>query len=82
VRAGDVVTVALDRAVRVLKVTGFAERRGSAEAARALCEHMEPPAARRSEALAGAGPVREQGAGRPTKRDRRAIDRFTGEDEF
>jgi ribosome-associated heat shock protein Hsp15 len=36
VRAGDVVTVALDRAVRVLKVTGFAERRGSADAARAL----------------------------------------------
>jgi ribosome-associated heat shock protein Hsp15 len=36
VRAGDVVTVALDRAVRVLKVTGFAERRGSADVARAL----------------------------------------------
>ena len=28
VRNGDVITVALDRAVRVLKVTGFAERRG------------------------------------------------------
>ena len=28
VQAGDVVTVALDRAVRVMKVTGFAERRG------------------------------------------------------
>ena len=36
VRSGDVVTVALDRAVRVLKIAGFAERRGSAEAARAL----------------------------------------------
>jgi ribosome-associated heat shock protein Hsp15 len=30
VRAGDVITVALDRAVRVLKVRGFAERRGPA----------------------------------------------------
>ena len=29
VRAGDVVTVALDRGVRVLKVTGFVERRGA-----------------------------------------------------
>ena len=28
VRTGDVITVALDRGVRVLKVTGFAERRG------------------------------------------------------
>ena len=36
VRAGDVVTVALDRTVRVLRVAAFAERRGSAEAARAL----------------------------------------------
>jgi ribosome-associated heat shock protein Hsp15 len=28
IRSGDVVTVALDRGVRVVKVTGFAERRG------------------------------------------------------
>jgi ribosome-associated heat shock protein Hsp15 len=28
VRSGDVITVALDHAVRVLKVRGFAERRG------------------------------------------------------
>ena len=31
VRAGDVLTVALDRTVRVLKVVAFAERRGSAD---------------------------------------------------
>jgi ribosome-associated heat shock protein Hsp15 len=36
VRPGDVLTVALDRAVRVLKVAGFAERRGSADDARDL----------------------------------------------
>ena len=42
VRPGDVVTVALDRAVRVLKVVAFAERRGSADEARALCETLEP----------------------------------------
>jgi ribosome-associated heat shock protein Hsp15 len=39
-RIGDVLTVALDRAVRVLRVTGFAERRGSAEAARSLFEDL------------------------------------------
>ena len=33
-KAGDVVTVALDRTVRIMKVTGFAERRGDADAAR------------------------------------------------
>ena len=36
VKAGDVVTVGLDRSVRVLKITGFAERRGDAAAARVL----------------------------------------------
>ena len=35
-KAGDVVTVGLDRSVRVLKIIGFAERRGDAASARAL----------------------------------------------
>jgi ribosome-associated heat shock protein Hsp15 len=36
VRIGDVVTLALDRSVRVLRVEGIRERRGDAPAARAL----------------------------------------------
>lgn len=36
VRIGDVVTLALDRSVRVVRVEGFAEKRGAAPAARAL----------------------------------------------
>jgi ribosome-associated heat shock protein Hsp15 len=83
VRLGDIVTVALDRSVRVLKVTAFAERRGSAESARPLAEDMMPASestpARRAPAPAG---VRQAGAGRPTKRDRRAIAHMRGEDEF
>jgi ribosome-associated heat shock protein Hsp15 len=78
VKAGDVVTVALDRAVRIMKVTAFAERRGDADAARLLYEDLtpistvaarEPPAAER-----------DPGAGRPTKQERRAIDRLLGRD--
>jgi ribosome-associated heat shock protein Hsp15 len=41
VKAGDVLTVALDRTVRILKVTGFAERRGDAAAARLLYDDLE-----------------------------------------
>jgi ribosome-associated heat shock protein Hsp15 len=78
VRPGDVVTVALDRAVRVLRVLGFAERRGSADDARALCGLIEPAPGARSEAPLA---LREAGTGRPTKRQRRAIERFTGVDE-
>ncbi len=79
VRPGDVVTVALDRNVRLLKVIGYAERRGSAEAARGLFEDITPPPATPREPSAGA---REEGAGRPTKRERREIDRLQGRDEF
>ena len=41
VRPGDVITVALDRGVRVLKVTGFAERRGPARRGVALYLYLE-----------------------------------------
>jgi ribosome-associated heat shock protein Hsp15 len=82
VRVGDVVTVALDRAVKVLKVTAFAERRGSAESARALMEDLAPaPQSAQAPPPPVAG-VRSSGAGRPTKRDRRAIAQFKGEDDF
>ena len=40
IKIGDVVTVALDRAVRVLKVIGFNERRGDAASARVLYEEL------------------------------------------
>jgi ribosome-associated heat shock protein Hsp15 len=81
VRPGDVVTVALDRAVRVLKVRAFADRRGSAEDARAICEALDPPEGRPAEHGPPPPAAREHGAGRPTKRDRRATARFTGREE-
>ena len=73
VRPSDVVTVALDRNVRLLKVLGFAERRGSAEIARVLFEDISPPAKPAPEPPVG---QRDPGSGRPTKRERRAIDRL------
>ena len=78
VRPGDVVTVALDRHVRVLKVKGFAERRGSAEAASGLFDDLTPQKAAQPVPIA----EREEGAGRPTKRERRAIDRLQGSDDW
>ncbi|MDA9398923.1 tRNA synthetase RNA-binding protein [Bradyrhizobium sp. CCBAU 45389] len=40
IKLGDVLTIALDRTVRVLKVTGFNERRGDAASARVLYEEL------------------------------------------
>ena len=41
VKAGDVLTIGLDRTVRVLRVVGFSERRGDASAARVLYEDLQ-----------------------------------------
>ncbi|QDM18956.1 RNA-binding S4 domain-containing protein [Tardiphaga sp. vice352] len=45
VKIGDVLTVALDRTVRVMKVEAFAERRGDATAARVLYADVPLPPA-------------------------------------
>ena len=41
VKPGDVLTIGLDRTVRVLEVVGFAERRGDADAARVLYNELQ-----------------------------------------
>ncbi len=40
VRSGDVITVALERSVRVLKVKGFIERRGPARTGQSLYDEL------------------------------------------
>ena len=46
VRLGDVITISLNRSVRVLQVQGFAARRGFSEIARGLYEELTPGADR------------------------------------
>ena len=49
VKVGDVLTIGLDRTVRLLKVVGFAERRGDASAARILYADLQEPPQQRQE---------------------------------
>ena len=76
VQVGDLVKVTIGTMRRVLRVRALSERRGPAPEARALYDDLTPPAPPRIRAL----PIgaREVGAGRPTKRERRAIDRLRG----
>jgi len=46
VRIGDVLTLALDRSVRVLRVEGFCAKRGASGAARALYVELTEPSGR------------------------------------
>lgn len=78
VKAGDVLTFPAGASVRVVKVVSGGARRGPASEARTLYEDMTP---RDAKPVVDAGvPARSKGAGRPTKKDRRAIDALTGED--
>jgi ribosome-associated heat shock protein Hsp15 len=67
VKVGDTLTLALPVGVRVLRIAACGSRRGPAPEARALYEDLTPPEPPVSVA------ARPDGAGRPTKRDRRAI---------
>ena len=71
VRPGDVLTVPQGPHVRVVRVLQVGARRGPAAEARTLYEDLAPPVP-----APAADGQRESGAGRPTKSDRRALDRL------
>lgn len=84
VKSDDVVTISLGPNVRILKIVAFGMRRGPAsEASRLYLELTPSPEATKSSSAGAEGnrapqAVRERGSGRPTKRDRRAIERLKG----
>lgn len=76
VNLGDEVRVRLHGFDRVYRVIGLATRRGSAAEAAAYFEDLTPPPPPRVERPAPI--LRERGAGRPTKRERRDLERLRG----
>lgn len=78
VSPGDVLTISLERAVKVLRVVAGGSRRGPFEEARLLYEDLSPPPPPR---VPGAlFPRRAPGTGRPTKRERRSLAAWLGRD--
>jgi ribosome-associated heat shock protein Hsp15 len=78
VRPGDEVRVRIEGFDRMLIVRQTLVKRVSAAvAASALEDRTPPPPPRETVALVAS---RDRGAGRPTKRERREIDRFEGRD--
>ena len=74
VRPGDILTFAKNQDIRVIEIVAMGERRGPASEAQDLYRDLSPPEAKRPLDRSAVG--RPRGAGRPTKRDRRAIDRL------
>ena len=73
-RVGDEVWVQKPRRLYVLEVVALGDKRLAPALARDLyADHSPPPPPKEEVVL-----ERERGAGRPTKRDRRRMDRFRG----
>jgi ribosome-associated heat shock protein Hsp15 len=68
---GDVLTFSQARDVRVIRVVALGERRGPAPEAQALYEDLDPPKPREPDLSA----PRSEAGGRPTKRDRRLLEK-------
>jgi ribosome-associated heat shock protein Hsp15 len=80
VKPGDVLTITLDRRILVWRVLDPGSRRGPATEAQLLYEDLTPPPSAGADGIPDAmPPVREPGAGRPTKKERRDIDRLRDE---
>lgn len=75
VKVGDVLTVALESGVRVLKVAALGERRGPAPEAQLLYEDLTPAPEAEVPAPARVGK-------RPSKKDRRRLDTFRAGEDF
>jgi ribosome-associated heat shock protein Hsp15 len=74
VKIGDEVRAFAPRGTVVFVVKGIADKRLSAALAQLLYDDHSPPPPPKEERTA----VRERGAGRPTKADRRALTRLRG----
>jgi len=78
VRVGDIITFPQARTIRVVEVLALGARRGPASEAQTLYKDLTPPAPPREAPSRPA--ARERGSGRPTKADRRAVDRLMEKD--
>ena len=86
VKAGDVLTFPQARTIRTIKILELGARRGPASEAQLLYQDMAPPTEtakqdRKRGPLEAAAPAqRIPGSGRPTKSQRRALDRLRDTD--
>lgn len=89
VKPGDVLTLSLGPRVRILEILGIGKRRGPAPEAQRLFRDLTDPGAASAPGSTKLGSsdetrvapllaVRPDGSGRPTKRERRQIEKLRG----
>jgi ribosome-associated heat shock protein Hsp15 len=76
VKVGDVLTFPQGHHIRVVRIAALGVRRGPASEARLLYEDLAPVVPAAPNPADPAVAARDPGAGRPTKADRRALERL------
>ena len=79
IRVDDVLTFPKGDHIRVIKVLDPGSRRGPAPEARELYEDLAPPMPKTKRTVEDSVATREKGSGRPTKKERRALDKLRDE---
>lgn len=75
---GDVLTFPQGPHIRVIEIVALANRRGPATEAQALYRDLAPPQPKPKTERPPKIALRDDGAGRPTKKERRETDRLRG----
>ena len=83
VGAGDVLTMSLHGRIMVWRILDCGTRRGPAPEAQGLYEDLSPPALLKADLSPYEAAIapRSDGAGRPTKKERRDTDKLRGGDD-
>jgi ribosome-associated heat shock protein Hsp15 len=76
VKSGDRIDITFERAKRILVVKAAGDRRGPYEEARLLYDDLTPAPEAKDRLTLLEQAMRQPGSGRPTKKERRAIDRY------
>lgn len=85
ISVGDTITVRHNHLTKIFKVIKLIDKRVSAILAAECYEDLSPAEVLDpllKSVFYKAGGLRDKGAGRPTKRDRRDIDKFSDDDDF
>ena len=81
IKPGDKIELSLDRRDIVLVVRSGGHRRGPFEEARLLYDDVSPTAEDKKKLTPYEQATRDVGTGRPTKKERRAIDRLMSDED-
>ncbi|MBL4785123.1 MAG: RNA-binding S4 domain-containing protein [Cohaesibacteraceae bacterium] len=81
IKPGDTLTIAVHEQIKILTVVANGQRRGPAAEAQLLYNDLSPPPPTKEDLKLNRTPAqREQGAGRPTKKQRRQMVAFAHRD--